>query len=210
MQTDVGRHDPPARGGGRPIVYDVDEALAVLARRDGAPDSPRSEQRADTGRETRQDAPVIVVGVDASRGSAAALRWAVAEAVAHGAVVHAVHVRRGGGAAVVFGEERALDELALSMDYALGPGEPPVPLVRRLVDGPAGPALCLAAEGAYLLVLGSHRRGLVGEALLGSVSRHCTRHAPCPVVVVPSTVADEAERVFPVAEMAGAPDLGHA
>jgi nucleotide-binding universal stress UspA family protein len=152
-----------------------------------------------------RDAPVIVVGVDSSLGSSAALRWAAREAAVHGAELHAVHVRRGGGAAALLGEEQSLDELELSVESVLGP-EPVVPVVRHLVDGPAGAALCLAAAEAQLLVLGSHRRGLVGEALLGSVSHYCTRHAPCPVVIVPITVADDVERIFPVNEMAGAGD----
>ncbi len=142
----------------------------------------------------------IIVGVDGSAGSVRALRWAVREAAAHGGEVHAVHVKRGGGAAAVFGEERSLDELELSIAHAVGPDEPPVPVLRELVDGPAGAALCAAAEHASLLVLGAHRRGLVGEALLGSVSHYCTRHASCPVVIVPTTLTDEVERVFPVAE----------
>lgn len=187
-------------------AHDVDEALAILARDDGAPRATAAERKP----EMEHDAPVMVVGVDASLGSGAALRWAVKEAVAHRAVIHAVHVRRGGGAAALLGEERSLDELELSLQTALGEGEPPVPVVRHLVDGPAGPALCQAAEEAQLLVLGSHRRGLVQEALLGSVSHYCVRHAACPVVIVPITVTDEAERVFPVSEMVGSGDLGHA
>lgn len=40
-----------------------------------------------------------------------------------------------------------------------------------------------AADGAQLLVVGS--RGLGGvRGLLGSVSQHCVRHAPCSVLVV--------------------------
>lgn len=187
-------------------AHDVDEALAILAQDEAGPRSAVAESE----HEMEQHAPVIVVGVDASLGSGAALRWAAKEAAAHGAVLHAVHVRRGGGAAALLGEERSLDELELSLQNALGEGEPPVPVVRHLVDGPAGPALCEAAEDAQLLVLGSHRRGLVQEALLGSVSHYCTRHATCPVVIVPITVSDEVERIFPVNEMVGAGDLGHA
>ena len=39
-----------------------------------------------------------------------------------------------------------------------------------------------------LLVLGSHRRGPLGRALLGSVSDAVVRAAACPVLVVPSVV----------------------
>jgi nucleotide-binding universal stress UspA family protein len=46
-------------------------------------------------------------------------------------------------------------------------------------------ALCdLAAErGARAIVLGSRGRGGVKRALLGSVSDHVVRNAPCPVVI---------------------------
>lgn len=38
---------------------------------------------------------------------------------------------------------------------------------------------------ADLLVVGSHGRGAVGRALLGSVSHAILRHPPCPILVVP-------------------------
>lgn len=55
----------------------------------------------------------------------------------------------------------------------------------RVVPGPAGDALvALAGEvGATALVIGSRGRGGIKRALLGSVSDHVVRHAPCPVVV---------------------------
>jgi nucleotide-binding universal stress UspA family protein len=56
---------------------------------------------------------------------------------------------------------------------------------RRVVEGPAGDALCaLAVElEASAIVIGSRGRGGLKRALLGSVSDHVVRHAPCPVVV---------------------------
>jgi nucleotide-binding universal stress UspA family protein len=47
-------------------------------------------------------------------------------------------------------------------------------------------ALTDAAEGADLLVVGSHGRGALGSMLLGSVSRGVLHHAACPVAVVPA------------------------
>jgi nucleotide-binding universal stress UspA family protein len=56
----------------------------------------------------------------------------------------------------------------------------------RLVQGEAAGALLEVATSASLLVLGSHGRGWIGSALVGSVSQQCVTHAALPVVVVPA------------------------
>ena len=38
------------------------------------------------------------------------------------------------------------------------------------------------AEGFELIVMGSHGRGPLARAILGSVAREVVRHAPCPVL----------------------------
>jgi nucleotide-binding universal stress UspA family protein len=55
-----------------------------------------------------------------------------------------------------------------------------------VLRGAPGPMLCAFAKdsGARALVVGSRGRGGVKRALLGSVSDHVVRNAPCPVVVV--------------------------
>jgi nucleotide-binding universal stress UspA family protein len=40
------------------------------------------------------------------------------------------------------------------------------------------------AEHADMILVGSHGRGAVGRLILGSVSEHVVRNAPCPVLVV--------------------------
>jgi nucleotide-binding universal stress UspA family protein len=40
------------------------------------------------------------------------------------------------------------------------------------------------AEAVDLVVVGTHGRGAIGRLLIGSVSEHIVRHAPCPVTVV--------------------------
>jgi nucleotide-binding universal stress UspA family protein len=62
-----------------------------------------------------------------------------------------------------------------------------LPAAERVVlenDAP-GPALCdLAASlAASVMVIGTHGHGGLRRAVLGSVSDHIVRHAPCPVVV---------------------------
>jgi nucleotide-binding universal stress UspA family protein len=44
--------------------------------------------------------------------------------------------------------------------------------------------------GATVLVVGSRGRGGLKRALLGSVSDHLVRRAPCPVLVVREDVED--------------------
>ncbi|KAG2709357.1 hypothetical protein I3760_05G234800 [Carya illinoinensis] len=47
-------------------------------------------------------------------------------------------------------------------------------------------AICAAVENLniQLLVLGSHSRGVIKRAFLGSVSNYCVHNAKCPVLVV--------------------------
>ena len=40
------------------------------------------------------------------------------------------------------------------------------------------------------IILGSHGHGALHHALLGSVSQAIIKHAPCPVVIVPSPKPD--------------------
>ena len=64
-------------------------------------------------------------------------------------------------------------------------GRSRVPVISRtVVHENAGRALVERAEGARMLVVGSARKGVVRRTLLGSVSEHCVRYAPAPVVVV--------------------------
>lgn len=58
--------------------------------------------------------------------------------------------------------------------------------VRRVEAGDAGPLIVWVAEheGSDVIALGSHGRGVFKRMVLGSVSEHVVRHAPCPVLVV--------------------------
>ncbi|MGZ6557804.1 MAG: universal stress protein [Actinomycetota bacterium] len=81
--------------------------------------------------------------------------------------------------------ESALDRARSALDATIAALES-VDAEGRIVEGRAGPAVCdLAREvGARAIVLGSRGRGGIKRALLGSVSDHVVRNAPCPVVVV--------------------------
>ena len=57
---------------------------------------------------------------------------------------------------------------------------------KRVEVGDVANTVCHVAEkvGADVIVVGSHGRTGFGRLLLGSVSEHVVRHAPCPVLVV--------------------------
>jgi nucleotide-binding universal stress UspA family protein len=139
----------------------------------------------------------VVVGVDGSDGSRAALRWAADEARVRGAQLTVVNAWWQPVTVSPLGEpvslqqrvdlrprsERLLREAASWIDPQVA-GSLDVELLP--VESPTAPALLECAKGAGLLVVGSRGRGGFAGLLLGSVSQHCVRHATCAVVVVPS------------------------
>lgn len=64
---------------------------------------------------------------------------------------------------------------------------------RHRIEGAPGPAICdLASElGAAAIVIGSRGRGGLRRMVLGSVSDHVVRNAPCPVIVVPARATED-------------------
>lgn len=134
----------------------------------------------------------IVVGIDGSPGSRAALRWAIAEARLRGASVEVVtayavsYQAMNPESAYLEADPEALVARVKEMQASAiaEEGAPDVAIVPRAVPGPAPGILVGASQGAELLVVGSRGRGRVRDLLLGSVSHYVTHHAPCPVVVV--------------------------
>jgi nucleotide-binding universal stress UspA family protein len=59
-------------------------------------------------------------------------------------------------------------------------------VTRRIEAGDAGAMIVWVAEHEQtdVIVIGSHGHGLFKRLVLGSVSKHVTHHAPCPVLVV--------------------------
>lgn len=135
--------------------------------------------------------PRVVVGVDGSPASHAALRWAVHHARMVGGAVEAIYVwdtpsaRGWSGPAVDpdFDLEQARERFAQEVRTVF-PGEQPPRLQEHLVQGDPSEALIQASEGAELLVVGHRGMGGFARAMLGSVSQRCAQHAACPVVVV--------------------------
>ncbi len=81
-------------------------------------------------------------------------------------------------------------ELADARDHVArtAPALGAVPVRQLVEDGDAADVICTVAaeQGVDVIVVGSHGRTGLGRLLLGSVSEHVVRHAPCPVLVVRS------------------------
>lgn len=142
---------------------------------------------------------LIVVGMDGSTRSMAALAWAIAEARVRGCgvkIVMAWQQPQAYGAADVWGlgTDPSLDaaevlasaaeaEAARLAEQAAPTGD--VPMTWKTVEGHPVRVLVHTSESADLLVVGSRGHGGFVGMLLGSVSQNVLAHARCPVVVVP-------------------------
>lgn len=144
----------------------------------------------------------VVVGVDGSPDSYAAIRLARREAGYRGVRLIAVMARGpetsslGAPAARPLstrsaGEERKLAEstLRLAVHHALGTEDGSIEC--RVVTGVPGRVLVETARttSAELIVLAT-RREKTPSRLLGAVSQYVLRNAPCPVLVVPEAGKD--------------------
>ena len=134
--------------------------------------------------------PLIVVGVDGSAGSAAALRWAAGYAAVVGGVIEVVSAWQPlptyGWAYDTGGyrpDDAAEKAMSAQVDEVFGADRPGT-LRTRVQDGHPAPVLIGASRQADLLVVGSRGHGGFAGLLLGSVSAHCAERAACPVVVV--------------------------
>ncbi|WP_406630971.1 universal stress protein [Amycolatopsis sp. WGS_07] len=156
----------------------------------------------------------IVVGADGSAGSAAAVRWALAEAEASDRTVAVLRAWTFDPLAdLESAVARSYEEIAAryrrELDAVVARACPGADLARMrtaAIDGAPGPALVRASAGAAMLVLGSHGHGRMLRMLVGSVSEYCLRHARCPVVIVPVRSREE-RGPLPDARAAGADPL---
>lgn len=138
----------------------------------------------------------IVVGVDGSDPSNAAVCWAAHEAAIRLVPLTLVHlvnpavpmypvmpVSMGMG---VWQEENGRQVLEHSFKIArdIVGGERPVPVRSELRWSPPVPTLVELSEGAEMLVVGNHGRSAIVRGLLGSVSSAVVRRAKCPVAVI--------------------------
>ena len=138
----------------------------------------------------------IVVGIDASPHSMAALAWAMREAATKKAPLTVVTVEivaaSGWGGSQVYGADfelrdkaqKAAEEAVASIAQKLGDAAPESVTVRALIGQPAEQML-EAAKDADHLILGRRGSGGFNRLTLGSVSSQVAHHAACPVTIVP-------------------------
>ncbi|HUR09142.1 MAG TPA: universal stress protein [Nonomuraea sp.] len=129
----------------------------------------------------------LVAGVDGSPESRRrVLDFAFAEAELRGAGLRVVHAWRGFEAEPSDRDERG-GRLVLR-DVLAGYREehPGVDVIEEAVRGHPVEVLRQAAEGADLLVVGSHGYGAFAGLVMGSVSQAMLHHSPCPLAVVRS------------------------
>lgn len=145
------------------------------------------------GRTTAGWLQQLVVGVDGSEESAAALRWA-SESLAPGGRLHAVHT-------VSFAAELAVDavlgdsvglrhrrESDLASAWIASVADADVTLTTEVVEGGVAESLLVSAAqlDADAVVLGHHPHTRFGPQMVGHVTADVLRHARRPVVVIPS------------------------
>jgi nucleotide-binding universal stress UspA family protein len=127
------------------------------------------------------DAP-LVVGVDGSTRSTAALEYAAAEAA-----------RRQRGLRIIYAGVPATEEATAQAEPLLAEAvhearslHPDLAVEGRIGHGrDAAESLIEASRDAALFVIGSRGRGGFTGLLLGSVSQAMIHHAHCPVLVIP-------------------------
>ncbi|MET9617660.1 universal stress protein [Kitasatospora indigofera] len=137
----------------------------------------------------------VVLGLDLRHRCDEVVAFAFGSAARRSAPLRVVHAwappRRSGfmafAAAGSLAEDLAAVEHRVLAD-ALGPGReryPQVDVIEQLTPGSAARTLVEAAAQAGLLVIGLHTRRPATGPSLGPVAQAATRHASCPVVVVP-------------------------
>ena len=140
---------------------------------------------------------LVVVGVDGSEESVAALAWAARYAAATGARVRAIlawhypgavggpPIEKAPDAVHHQTEEQERQTLGAAVSKVYG-DQVPAGVEAILGYGHAAQVLVEASKEADLLVVGSRGHRAFAGMMVGSVSLHCVAGASCPVVVVRS------------------------
>jgi nucleotide-binding universal stress UspA family protein len=131
----------------------------------------------------------VVVGVDESPSSDAALDWAIDEASRRRLPLHLVHAfgvdySMVAAPALIPGATSVEDKVLDAGVARVRSLAPSVQVTAEADTGYPAHALVELSETADTVVLGARGRGALRGALLGSVSLQVATHARCPVVVV--------------------------
>ena len=137
----------------------------------------------------------ILVGVDGSPQSDAAVDFATREAVMREAPLTLMHViepvpdwasgaEQSRIAHVWEAEARDVIEHARKTALACLTASAPLDLRTEIVNSPVIPMFVVASTDAQMIVLGSRGMTPLGRLLLGSVTNSAVQHAHCPVAVI--------------------------
>ncbi|MCV7199377.1 universal stress protein [Mycobacterium angelicum] len=138
----------------------------------------------------------IVVGVDGSAASNAAVYWAAHEAALRNVPLTVVHMLRAfvptypqmpmpNGIALWQEEDgRQVLEQAVKIAEDVAATERPIAMTHEMKCSPPVPTLVEMSDDAEMVVVGSTGRGAVERTLLGSVSSGVVHSARCPVAVI--------------------------
>ncbi len=133
----------------------------------------------------------MVVGVDGSAGSMAALEWVAHLADLTWSTVEAITTWEwpaSYGIALFLPTEydpaAAADTMLRDAVKIAQDAHPGVAFLPVVVEGHPAPVLTRASRDADLLAVGSRGHGEFAGMLIGSVSEYCTLHAHCPVLVI--------------------------
>jgi nucleotide-binding universal stress UspA family protein len=151
--------------------------------------------------------PKIVVGINGSMASQAALRWAAAEGLLRGAQVQAVYAWEwSGGLHAPYAPLSSRTSREDEHETALGVARQAVReldaghVAPVVIEGPPAQVLLRSTVDADLLVLGAREAEAEPYPVINPVVSACLLRAHCPVVVV---LPDEAHG-RPGAALAGA------
>jgi nucleotide-binding universal stress UspA family protein len=139
----------------------------------------------------------IVVGIDGSPSSQAALRWAAHLARTTRWRLRAVHVLEWPIGLDSAGSRTGPEEVLHLVDSEVNPAyrsgmarvfhevEPEAHWQLHYAEGNLAEVLVRLADDAQLLVIGSRERAVSGHLMTGGLSHYCISHSSSPVVIVP-------------------------